>query len=213
MRRIALVHTVKSVYDTFEGQLREALGDGFGELKIHNLMDDFLANDPADTGVFSTTNKARLYNDIQAMEMTGAELIVVSCSTLSPTVEEIRPFIHTRIVTIDEAMAHKAVTSATRIGLLVTANSTKIPSQFKLASEAQKAGRAIEVETVHNEAAIQALKAGNREKHDQLVHEMAALLHEPELIVLAQASMAHLEQELAEACGVPVLSQGFVLNR
>lgn len=138
--------------------------------------------------------------------MTGAELIVVSCSTLSPTVEEIRPFIHTRIVTIDEAMAHKAVTSATRIGLLVTANSTKIPSQFKLASEAQKAGRAIEVETVHNEAAIQALKAGNREKHDQLVHEMAALLHEPELIVLAQASMAHLEQELAEACGVPVLS-------
>lgn len=52
MRRIALVHTVKSVYDTFEGQLREALGDGFGELKIHNLMDDFLANDPADTGVF-----------------------------------------------------------------------------------------------------------------------------------------------------------------
>lgn len=206
MKRVALVHTVKSVYDTFPGQLREALGDSVGELKLHNLMDDFLADDPADTGVFSTNNKARLYNDLQAAYMTGADLIVVTCSTLSPTVAEIRPFIPTRIVSIDEAMAQKAVTSGRKIGLLVTAKSTLEPSKFKLMEEAQKAGREVEIEVVHTEDAIRALKAGDKARHDQLVLEMASQLHDVDVIVLAQASMAHMEEPVAAQTGRPVFS-------
>ena len=206
MKRIALIHTVKSVLDSFEGQLRAALGDQFGELKIHNLYDDFLATDPADTGVFSTVNKARLYNDMQAAALTGADLIVVSCSTLTPTVMQIRPFIQTPVVPIDDAMTQKAVSLSSRIGLLATANSTVKPTQQKLMADAQAAGKQITLETLVNEEAIRALKAGDQATHDRLVTEMARSLRHSEIIVLAQASMAHMEEPLAAELGCTVLS-------
>ncbi len=206
MKRVALIHTVKSVYDSFPGQLREALGLPAAELKIHNIMDDFLADDPADIGEFSTVNKARLYNDIKSAELTGADLIVVTCSTLSPTVAEIRPFVKTRIVTIDEAMAAEAVKNGTRIGLLATANSTINASRFKLEEEAGKLGKSVEIEISHDEDAIRALKAGDVEKHNALVVKMAEQLHGPDVMVLAQASMAPMGAPLREKFGVPVYS-------
>lgn len=206
MKRVALIHTVKSVYDSFPVQLRDAFGLSAEELKIHNIMDDFLADDPADRGEFSTVNKARLYNDIKSAEMTGADLIVVTCSTLSPTVAQIRPFVKTRIVTIDEAMAAEAVKNGTKIGLLATANSTVGASCFKLEEEAAKIGKTIEIELSHDEDAIRALKAGDITKHNVLVVKMAQKLHNPDIIVLAQASMAPMEAALREQFEVPVYS-------
>ncbi|MBR2591347.1 MAG: aspartate/glutamate racemase family protein, partial [Oscillospiraceae bacterium] len=173
---------------------------------LHNIMDDFLADDPADTGEFSTVNKARLYNDIKSAEMTGADLIVVTCSTLSPTVAEIRPFVKTRIVTIDEAMAAQAVKTGKKIGLLATANSTVNASRFKLEEAAAKIGKTVEIEISHDEEAIRALKAGDAEKHNELVMKMAQKLHSPDVMVLAQASMAPMETALHERFGVPVYS-------
>ena len=43
MKSIALIHTVKSVASGFDDSLRNYLGY---EVKIHNLWDDFLANNP-----------------------------------------------------------------------------------------------------------------------------------------------------------------------
>ena len=43
MKSIALIHTVKSGAAGFDDSLRNYLGY---EVKIHNLWDDFLANNP-----------------------------------------------------------------------------------------------------------------------------------------------------------------------
>ncbi|GAB1482236.1 hypothetical protein MASR2M78_10510 [Treponema sp.] len=87
MKRIALIHTVRSVLDSFEGLLRSALSE---QVLIHNLLDDFLATDPALRGLFTDTNKERLAGDLRNAELTGADLIVVTCSTLTPAVAELR---------------------------------------------------------------------------------------------------------------------------
>ena len=87
MKRIACIHTVYSVIDSFTRQLREGIP---GDLKIHTLYDDFLATDPADTGKFSSINHQRLRLDMEACALTGADMIVVSCSTLSPSVRLLR---------------------------------------------------------------------------------------------------------------------------
>ena len=47
MKSIALIHTVKSVASGFDDSLRNYLGY---EVKIHNLWDDFLANNPTKLG-------------------------------------------------------------------------------------------------------------------------------------------------------------------
>ena len=107
MKSIALIHTVKSVAVSFDQMLRREIGT---DLTVHNLWDDYLANDPNEKGEFTADNRNRLLLDIKAQELTGADLIVTTCSTLTPTVEMIRPFIKVPVIAIDDAMAKASVT-------------------------------------------------------------------------------------------------------
>ena len=62
MKSIALIHTVKTVACSFDQQLKDYVGE---PVKIHNLWDDFLANNPNEIGEFTIENRCRLYNDIK----------------------------------------------------------------------------------------------------------------------------------------------------
>ncbi|MEG1943475.1 MAG: aspartate/glutamate racemase family protein, partial [Angelakisella sp.] len=129
MKRIALIHTVKSVLDSFEGLLREAIGD---ELLISNTLDDFLASDAAARGEFSVDNQNRLFYLLKAEELTHADIIVVTCSTLTPTVTALRGLIKTPVIAIDDAMTRLAVQSGEKITIMATAQSTVEPTRQKL---------------------------------------------------------------------------------
>lgn len=203
MKRIACIHTVYSVIESFTQQLREGIP---GDFLIHSLYDDFLATDPAQTGKFSAINHQRLRLDMEAQALTGADIIVVSCSTLSPSVRLLRREFNVPVVAIDDAMVEEAVHMGTRIGLLATANSTVEPSASALRAAAAAQGKDISLQILCNEDAIRALKAGDRAKHDTLVLEMADQLQSCDTVVLAQASMAHMEAAVAERTGRPALS-------
>ena len=188
MKRIACIHTVYSVIDSFTQQLREGIpGDDY---VIHTLYDDFLATDPAMIGKFSSINHQRLRLDMQAQALTGADIIVVSCSTLSPSVRLLRGEFNVPVVAIDDAMVKAAVEMGSRIGLIATANSTVKPSSSALLAAAKDAGKEIDLKVLCREEAIQALKAGDQATHDRMVLEMADEMKDRDVLVLAQASMA-----------------------
>ncbi len=203
MKSIALIHTVKSVANTFEEKIRSVLKQ---EVKIYNLLDDYLAINPNEVGEFTTTNRTRLFNDVKNAELTGADLIVVTCSTLTPIVEEIRPFIAVPIIAIDDAMGKKAVTLGTKIMILATAESTIIPTLTKLEKEADKLKKTMVFKTLVNGEAFKALKKNDMDHHDELLKTQAKEIKDVDCIVLAQASMAHLEKVISEITNVPVLS-------
>lgn len=204
MNRIALIYTVKSVLDTFVPQLQPYLP---GDMKYHNLFDDFLASDPNETGTFSVENRNRLFNDIRNCEMTGAGLIVVTCSTLTPAVALIRPFISVPVIAIDDAMCSKAVTYGPRIRVVATARSTVEPTVTHIAQEAEKAGlKNVTIDPSYNDEAFAAMKKGDMKTHDTLVLNTVKEIKGYDVVVLAQASMAHLEKQAAAVCGLPVLS-------
>ena len=110
MKRVAIVHTVRPVLASFPQLLEQVVGQ---PLKIHNLLDEFLASDPAEIGYFSVENRNRLFNDLKSCELTKADLIVVTCSTLTPAVQLIRPFINVPVVAIRMTAMDRA---AVRIG-------------------------------------------------------------------------------------------------
>ena len=203
MKSIALIHTVKTVANSFEQKLRDYLGE---PVKIHNLWDDFLANNPNEIGEFTIENRCRLYNDIKSAEMTGADMIVVTCSTLTPVVNMIRPFVRVPLIAIDDAMGRKAVTYGDRILVLATAGSTEGPMREKLNAEAAKLGKSIQIDFQANAEAFQAMKAVQMERHDAILLDMAKNISGYDCVVLAQASMAHLDQKIEEICKIPVLS-------
>ena len=189
MKRIVLLHTVRPVLMTFEPLLRSVLDE---DVKIHNLLDEFLATDPAETGMFSVANKNRLFHDLKASELTSADLIITTCSTLTPTVEEIRPFITTPILAIDDAMSEEAVKIGGRIMILATASSTLEPTFAKIRKDAKRLGAAVEVKGSDHPEAFAALQRGDMQTHDALVLELAKTIKNQDCIVIAQASTAHL---------------------
>jgi len=203
MKRVAIVHTVRPVLASFPQLLEQVVGQ---PLKIHNLLDEFLASDPAEIGYFSVENRNRLFNDLKSCELTKADLIVVTCSTLTPAVQLIRPFINVPVVAIDDAMTEQAVRIGKKIKVVATAMSTLKPTIAKLQQEATLAGVEIEVDAQDHEPAYTAMRAGDMATHDRLVLEMIQKVKGFDCIVLAQASMGHLQQQAQEIAGVPVLA-------
>ena len=203
MKKVAIIYTVRPVLGTFPELLEEVVGE---PLKIFNLLDDFLASDPGESGIFSIENHNRLFNDLKSCELTGADLIVVTCSTLTPAVQRIRPFIKVPIVAIDDAMTEKAVRIGSRIKVIATAMSTIKPTIAKLEQEAKLAGIAVTIDAEDNETAYAAMKRGDLATHDKLVLAQIATVTGYDSIVLAQASMGHLQAEAEKLANIPVLA-------
>ena len=169
-------------------------------------MGRFSANNPNEVVEFTIQNRNRLLCDMKAQELTGADIIVTTCSTLTPAVELIRPFIRVPVIAIDDAMARRSVLYGKRIMVMATAESTVGPTVSKIKAEADKTGREADISTCVCMDAFHAMKAMDMKKHDMILREKARELKGYDCIVLAQASMAHLEDETASITGCPVLT-------
>lgn len=203
MKTIALIHTVLPVANSFEAKLRAGVSK---EIAVHHLLDTYLASNANQLGIFTIKNRERLFLDIKAQEMTGADLIVTTCSTLTPIVDMIRPFVKTPIIAIDDAMAIKGVTYGSKIFILATAESTIQPTKMKLLAQAKNANVEIEIETYTCHDAYTAVKELRIEEHNKILAEKAKTISGYDCIILAQASMADMEEEISMICGCPVLS-------
>lgn len=203
MKKIALIHTVTPVLHSFEGKIRGVITQ---DIEVHHLLDTFLASDANKLGIFTINNRERLLLAIKAQEMTGADLIVTTCSTLTPVVDMIRPFIKTPLIAIDDAMAIEAVIYGSKIFVMATAESTIEPTKRKILAQAKKANVVVEIDTCTCHDAYVAMKEMRMEDHNRIVLEKAKTIKGYDCIVLAQASMADLEEEIHNICGCPVLS-------
>ena len=107
----------------------------------------------------------------------------------------------------DQPMAQKAVTTADRIGVISTLSTTLDPTRRLLENEARKAGRQVTLVDGLADGAFAAGQSGDGETHDRLIAEAAArIADQVDMFVLAQGSMARMEQRLSELTGKPVLS-------
>lgn len=202
MKKIAILHTVPSVYASFPGQVREALG----EVKIVNTLDEFLASDANEKGEFTKNNLNRLYAILRCAEMTDPDAIVVSCSTLTPGVETLRPCIGVPLICIDGAMIRKTLETGSRILILASAPSAARAARASLEIAARRMDKTADIAAIAVEPAFDAIRRLDTETHDRLMLEAAGKIANRDVVMLAQASTAHLEDAVAKATGIPTLS-------
>jgi Asp/Glu/hydantoin racemase len=182
---------------------RDALGD---RVDTFHMVDESLLQDVMRHGPGPGITR-RIVSFAERAEDAGADLIVFTCSSTSPGIDVARQTVGVPILKIDDAMAAKAAQLGKRIGVVCTANSTVGPSTEIARTHAREQKRDVAVEGLLVEGAFQALSAGQRDEHDRLVREGAiGLARRSDVIVLAQASMAHLEEPIAAAAKLPVLS-------
>lgn len=201
-KRIGFIHTVGFLVDRFREEMRLAHPetDSFHILN-ESLLQDLLRGKP----------KALVYRRVVAQVVlaaeAGADIIVVTCSSTSPAVDIARQVVQQPVLKIDDPMAEEAVRRGPRIGLLCTASSTVGPSSALIEEHAAAQKRQVTIRPSVQAAAYEALMAGDKARHDEIVRAAAhALAPTVDVVVLAQASLAHLQVELGAALSVPVLA-------
>lgn len=201
-QRIAFIHTVGFLVDDFRARARAELpGADCFHILNESLLQDLLRGTPQPLAY------RRVVEQIVLAAQAQPDLIVVTCSSTSPAVDIARRIVQQTILKIDDPMMAQAVRSGPRIGLLCTASSTVEPSSALLRAHAAEQGREISIQTVLRPEAYQALMAGDRVRHDAMLQEAAKeLSHEVDVLVLAQASLAHLRDPLTATLSCPVLA-------
>ena len=202
IKRIAFIHTVAMLVERFRPRFQAELP----ETDCFHMLDESVLQDLIRHGPSSAITR-RVFGLANLAEAAGADLIVFTCSSTSPAIDVARDIVAVPILKIDDPMYAEAARTPGRVGLICTTSSTVDPSRALLAAHAAEAGRTVDAESVLCSAAFDALVAGNRELHDQLVTEAAiALAPRVDRIVLAQASLAHLADRLEARLDKPVLS-------
>ncbi len=209
VRRVGFIHTVGFLVEEFRARMARDLPavDCFHILD-ESLLQDLLRGRPRAAVL------RRAGAQVLAAADAGADLVVMTCSSTAPAVDAVRPLVDRPILKIDDPMMAAAAAAGSRVGLLCTAISTVEPSTALLRAHAAAQGRAVEVTHFLRPAAFAALSAGNRAGHDAVIRETAAEAAAAcDVLVLAQASLAHLRDELDAALPVPVLSSPPLLMR
>lgn len=203
-RKVGMVHSVASLVPIFNELVAELLPG----MEVIHLVDEGLLKDVLATGQL-TPNMARRFGLLASFAVeSGAEVVMLTCSSLAPLVDEAKNMVNVPLLKVDEAMADEAVKLGERIGVMATAYTTLKPTSNLIKARAALQGKKVEVETVLCEGAFDALRHGDLETHDRLVKdELNKLMQRVEVVALAQASIARVVSQLSEKeRRVPILS-------
>lgn len=203
MKKVTLLHTVKSVYETFPSRLADVLGE---DVRITNIVDEFLVSNTLGKGSFTSFNMDRLLSDMQCADEEGSDVLVVTCSSLTSYALELAPRINTPVITIDVDMCRKAASLGSNILVLATAPTAVAPACERIKKDLKDLDKRAVVESALFEDAMTALRAGDVSKHDEILVEAALGFPKSNVIVLAQASMESAQCPIEKATGKIVLS-------
>jgi Asp/Glu/hydantoin racemase len=203
-KRLILIHTISPLLDVFNKLGAELLPG----VQLMHVLDEPLLERVRQRGQLAPEDSARLQTHVVVAEEIGAHAILVTCSTVSPCVDDVRPEANIPVMKIDEAMIDEAVARGTKIGVVATNVTTLEPTRQLLEAQADVAAKEIEVELVLVENALPALMSGDGTTHDKLVKEaVLELADRVDVVILAQASMARVLDVIPEAeRPVPILS-------
>ncbi len=206
-RRLTLVHTVGSLEPVFADLSRELLPG----VETRDVVDEELLEEAIAAGHVPDATAQRLRGHVERAVEDGADLVLVTCSSMGPVVDRLRAE-GLPVLRVDEAMADAALAAGSRIGVIATLATTLEPTAELVRTRARARGGAegsVEIVTHLVDRAFRALKSGDLERHDALVRDgLRELLPRVDAIVLAQASMARVAAQLSEAetGGTPILA-------
>jgi len=199
MTRIALIHALTHSV----APINEALERDWPGATRMNLIDDSLSADLARGGRgLDEAMHERFQRLAQYAVDTGAQGILFTCSAFGPCIEAVaRRHAGIPVLKPNEAMVAEAAAGQGKLGLLATFGPT-------LASMPPEFPQGMELELALAEGALDALNAGDAQRHDELIVVQARSLRDRGCtrIALAQFSMARARSACEAATGLPILT-------
>jgi aspartate/glutamate racemase len=202
--KLILVHTVQPLLNVFN-KLGAELIPG---VQLMHVLDEPLLERVRQRGYLAPEDSEQLQTYVAVAEQIGASAVLVTCSTISPCVDDVQLAAGLPVIKIDEAMIAKAIKHGSKIGVVATAGTTLEPTRQLLRAQADASDKQIEIELVLVDNALKALLSGDGATHDKLVKQaVLELAKQVDVVVLAQATMARVLDAISEAeRPTPILS-------
>lgn len=165
-------------------------------VELYNIIDDSLLNDTRKYGGMTPVIANRMLNYAMAAEKSGADGVLVTCTSVNKATAAIRPLLSIPILNIEEPVAEAAAKSGERIGILATLPTSPGAISWEIEEKAARLGKHVEVVPTVVEGAFDVLRSGDRKKHDEMVCEaLYKLAKKVDCIAFAQISMSLLKHE------------------
>lgn len=203
MIHVVCVHTAMALVEPLTAIFKEYLP----EVTVNHIADSSLIKEVIANNQVTPAVRRRLLSYYNAAADAGADVAFNTCSSVGDIADYGNGYARIPVFRIDQPMAAEAVKNYDRIGVISTLPTTLDPTCRLLRNEAEKAGRKVTLVEGLADGAFAAGQSGDGATHDRLIAEAAQrIAGQVDMFVLAQGSMARMEQRLSELTGKPVLS-------
>jgi len=196
MRRVGLIHSTRLVIEPVQRVMARQCPD----IDFFHLLDEGILRKLTASGQITPEIIQWLAEMVLSAKRAGADMAVVSCSSLSPCAPAVQERVDIPVLRIDAPMMEHAVIHAKRIGLVMTNPTTKAPSKILFQEVSQKLGRDVTLVPRLCPHAFAKLNQGDIPGHDlEVIKTVEDLLAEVDVVMLAQISIARVKDSLPGA--------------
>lgn len=203
---ITMIHTVFPIIAPLKKIFETSLKPG--SFQLYNMVDDSIVPRILAAGSITPDITGTVFDHVASAARFGSDVIMVTCSSISETVDLIQPLVKIPVIKIDDAMTDEAVKTAKTLGVVATITTALQPTMNQLKLKAKQNQQNINlVPCLCWEAYEDLMRNGNPAQHDRIVlHAIENILGEVDAIVLSQASLDRLVPLLAQKTDKPVFS-------
>jgi hypothetical protein len=200
--RIVLIHATRVAIEPIEA----ALALLWPEAQAVSILEESLAVDRAAGGVSLAELDGRIVTLCRYAETLAPQGILYTCSSFGAGVEEAARQSAVPVLKPNEAMFEEALAQGEDVVMLYTFPPALNGMSREFEEDVAARGVRARLRPVFVPEALEALKAGDADRHDALIAAAAAAVGPADAIMLAQFSMASAGQAAQAATQVPVLS-------
>ncbi|MFM6975845.1 MAG: aspartate/glutamate racemase family protein, partial [Sphingobacteriaceae bacterium] len=140
-KTLGLVHTSATLVPLFQQLSSEYLKG----VETFNIVDDSLIKDVIKKGQLMPNTAARVVNHVKAAEAAGADVILVTCSSIGAAIETAATLASVPVIRVDQAMADQAIQTSNKIGVIATLPTTLAPTSDLVKRRAELAGKEVSI--------------------------------------------------------------------
>jgi Asp/Glu/hydantoin racemase len=200
--RIVLLHATPVAMPP----VHAAFAEMWPEAEMVNLLDDGLTIDRAREPELSEAMIERFVRLGRYGYDMGAQGVLVTCSAFGPAIERMAAQLPVPVLKPNEAMFEAAIGYGPRVGMLATFGPSVATMTGEFEEYVLRTGRQAELTTVLVDDAIDALRAGDAQRHNELVAARAPELANCDVVMLAHFSTSRAAAAVRERVDVPVLT-------
>lgn len=210
MKKLYTINTVNNFMDIIYNPFAKPFQEANPDIEIYNIMDDSLLVDTRKYDGMTPTIASRMLNYAKAAENSGADGIIVTCTSVNQATKYIRPLLNIPIINIEEPVAEMAVQKGKKIGILATLPTSPKAIGSVIEEKAKAIGKEIKIVTSVADGAFELLCAGDREGHDEMCRKaLYELAEKVDVIAFAQISMSLLEFDPVDVPVCMIGTSGF----